>query len=467
MKDQIFREYDIRGKVPSELSVDEVYKLTKAVLYFFKEQNPNLKSIAVGNDGRIHSPQIKEEMCRAIQDSGCDVFYIGMCTSPILYYTMHNFPVDAGLMITASHNGPEYNGIKICLGKENVWGKDIQVIKNYYKAGKALAADKQGSFQEHNVIDSYVAYLKNQFSDLVGDPIKAIVDCGNGAAGTVLPQLIKAMEWPNVDLLFAEVDGTYPNHQADPIVEENMQDVKRVLQTTDKEVGLGLDGDCDRMTPMTKEGELVSGDKLLALFAQPIAQSTQDIAVVFDIKCSAGLPELLTQWHAKPIISPSGHSIIKQAMKKHKAVLAGELSCHFFFGDRYFGYDDGVYAMMRLFELIKQSGKSLGELVKVFPKKYSTSEFRIESAQEKLPDMVREIKEKLMTRKGGELLTIDGVRLTTEDGWGMLRASNTQPVLCVRFEGNSPEGLCRLRDEFVELMKPYYDAAFLEKTFAL
>ena len=232
-------------------------------------------------------------------------------------------------MITASHNGPEYNGIKICLGKGSVWGEDIQTIKEYFKAGKKIESDTQGSFHEEPVIDAYIAYLKDQFSDLVGDPIKAIVDCGNGAGGTVMPHLIRAMEWSNVDTLFEEVDGTYPNHQADPIVEKNMLDVRKVLHTTDKEVGLGLDGDCDRMTPMAKSGELISGDKLLALFAQPIVKTMPKAGVVFDIKCSAGLPELLTQWGATPIISPSGHSIIKKAMKDHTAVLAGELKLSF------------------------------------------------------------------------------------------------------------------------------------------
>lgn len=467
MKDHIFRQYDIRGKVGSELLLDEVYRLAQAIVYLFQEKNPQIKTIAVGNDGRVHSPAIQKEVCRALQDSGIDVLYIGTCPSPILYYTLHNYPVDAGLMITASHNGPDYNGIKICLGKESVWGADIALLRDYYKAGKKVQPQSRGSYREQKIIPDYISYLKKQFFHLIGFQHNVVVDCGNGAAGTVLPQLVAAFEWPAVTLLYPEVDGTYPHHEADPTVDKNMADVRALLATTDAEFGLGLDGDCDRMAPMTKQGELVSGDKLLALFAQPIIKECGAISVVFDIKCSAGLPELLTAWLATPLISPSGHSIIKKRMKDSSAVLAGELSCHFFFADRYFGYDDGIYAMLRLFELVQQTGKSLDELVAIFPVKYSIPEVRIECALEAQQSIVEEIKNKFSHQEGVDVLTIDGVRVTSQHGWGMVRGSNTQPVLCVRFEGNSPEGLAHIQDDFIAVMRPYFDAALLRESFGV
>ena len=368
MQDHIFRLYDIRGKVETELPVSQVEALTHAIAYYFKQQKPGITTIAVGADGRTHSPAIKDRVCKALLESGFDVVFVGVCPSPVLYFSLFNLPVDAGIMITASHNGPEYNGLKICLGTESVWGTELQKIKKLYKEHVKLACTTHGTYREEPVIDMYVAWLKQHFLHLVGLPVKAVIDCGNGAGGTVMPQLVKAMAWPNVKLLYEQVDGTYPHHEADPTVEENMSDVKELLATSDLQLGIGLDGDCDRMAAMTKAGQLVQGDKLLAVFAREIIKHHPGATVVFDIKCSAGLPELLSAWKARPVMSPSGHSIIKGAMKKEHALLGGELSCHFFFKDRYFGYDDAFYAMLRLFELLKD-GSTLDQLLAFSPKK--------------------------------------------------------------------------------------------------
>lgn len=463
MVDHIFRQYDIRAKIGSELRLDEVYDIARAIAYYFKSKNPSIKTVAVGADGRTHSPAMKADVCRALQESGLDVVFVGVCPSPVVYFSQFTLPVDAGLMITASHNGPEYNGIKICLNKESVWGQEIQEIKELVKHKKALKAENPGSYREHDLIEEYTDWLKNHFPHLVNMPLRAVIDCGNGAAGTVLPRLIKKMDWKDVQLLYPEVDGTYPNHEADPTVPENMEDVKKLMSTGSFDVGLGLDGDCDRMVPMTATGELVSGDKTLALFSQSIVEQNPGCSIVFDIKCSSGLPELLEKWGGTPCMSPSGHSIIKNQMKQNGALLAGELSCHFFFADRYFGYDDGIYAAMRLFEYLMQEQKPLHELLEMFPKKWNTPEIRMSCDQDQMNTIIESVKERFAKRDDISLMTIDGVRATMKDGWGMVRSSNTQPVICLRFEANSPERLDDIKKDFADALQPFFSKDDLMK----
>jgi phosphomannomutase/phosphoglucomutase len=441
MKDVIFREYDIRGVVDHELHLDQVYDLTRAIAFYFHHKNPATKTIAVAMDGRIHSPAIKDEVCRALQDSGIDVFFVGTCPTPALYFSLFTKPVDGGIMITASHNGKEFNGMKICLGTNSIWGKEIQEIKNLYNQKKYCAAQSRGTITHHPIIPEYIAWLTNHFRHLRGMPLRMIIDCGNGAAGTVLPDLVAAMQWHNVTLLYPEVDGTYPHHEADPTIAANMRDIQTLLATTDAAVGIGLDGDCDRMVPMTKEGFLVPGDQLLSLFAQQILAQHPGAGIVFDIKSSSGLIELLHAWQAQPVMSPSGHSIIKDMMHKHTAILGGELSCHFFFKDRYFGYDDGIYAMLRMCEIVHASGKSLSELLKIFPRKCSSAELRLACPENKKQIIVHQLKQLFTSLPNAQVITIDGVRATFPFGWGLVRPSNTQASLSMRFESDTKDGL--------------------------
>lgn len=472
MLDVIFREYDIRGKVGSELLIDQVYDLTRAIIYYLEQQQPEIKTIAVGMDARLHSQAIKEEVCRAIQDSGLNVLFIGMCPSPVLYFALHTQPVEAGLMITASHNPKDYNGIKICLGKEAVWGKQIQEIKELYKQKKQIAANTRGAYQELVLIPIYIEWLAKHFNHLIGMDLAAVVDSGNAAGGMVMPELVKRMQWQQVTLLCAEVDGNYPNHEADPTVEKNMVDVKSVLQTDSLEtkgqqpvLGIGLDGDCDRMAAMTRHGFLVPGDQLLAIFATQVVQQHPGAAVVFDIKSSSGLIEVLNKLHAKPVVSATGHSFIKQAMKKSNALLGGELSCHFFFHDRYFGFDDGIYAMMRLFEILTQSDKTFEQLLMMFPKTFSTRELRVPCREEDKKAIITAVHDFFAKRADAKLMTIDGVRVDMEDGWGIVRASNTQPVMSMRFESNSPHGLQVVKELFIDALAPYYTHHELQQIF--
>lgn len=273
-----------------------------------------------------------------------------------------------------------------------------------------------------------------------------------------MPELIEQMGWKNVSLLYEEVDGTFPNHEADPTVEKNMRDVKKAVTSQSFDFGIGLDGDCDRMTPMTQHGELVSGDKLLALFAQTVLAEHPGAGVVFDIKSSSGLIELLEQWGAQPIMSPSGHSIIKDMMTKHGALLGGEISCHFFFKDRYFGYDDGIYAALRLIELLHTTQQPLSELLTVFPKKESSQEFRLFCPDEKKQDVIQAMKDALSQANDVEISTIDGVRAVFPFGWGIVRASNTQAALSMRFESDTKEGLKKVIERFYALLANHLDA---------
>jgi len=463
MHKHIFREYDIRGKVGSELVIEEVYALVRAVAVYFLQEKPLTKKVVVGFDGRVHSPAIKKEVCRALQDSGLDVVCIGICPTPVVYFALHTLPFDAGIMITASHNGPEYNGFKINLGTESVWGKEIQKIRALYEADAQQTAQECGTYTEYSLTDTYISWLQSHFSHLQNIDTTMIFDCANGAVGAILPQLVQKMGWKNATLLYADVDGTFPNHEADPIIEKNAEALRAIIARSGAAFGMGFDGDGDRMAPVTQEGVLLGGDQLLVLYAQGILQHIPDAALVYDIKCSQIVPALVTKAGGKPFVSPSGHSIIKTELRKHAAMLAGELSCHFFFADRYFGYDDGIYAALRLIELLHTSQKSLDVLVEALPKTCSMPELRFACAEEDKGLLVACAKSYFAERDFKELTFVDGVRVDMGYGWGLIRASNTQPVICIRCESDSPEGLQTIKRDFLQALSDQIDVRKLSQ----
>lgn len=487
MNSIIFKEYDIRGIVGKDFFVEKTYTLTRAILTFVKSKHPGTSSIIIGNDGRVHSEAIKKEMTAACIDFGFDVIDIGLCPTPAVYFAAQTFNLPVALAITASHNPAEYNGIKMT----GIWGKQIKEIQSIYEdlvRGEELflpasrvdlnstlrpaqggPQDKLrlGSVIHHDIISDYISFLTNHFSHLKGKTINAVIDCGNGSAGSVIPRLVQAMDWNNVRLLFADVDGTFPNHEADPTVNENMVFVKQALANDSTlTLGIGFDGDADRMNPMTYDGYLVPGDRLLALFAQDIIIEHPGASVVFDIKSSQALIETLETINARPCIAPSGHSLIKEAISKHGALLAGELSCHFFFKDRYFGYDDGIYAALRLIELIDKTGKSLAQQLQPLPTKVSSPEFRIKCDSDATKDqIVAHVKNIFAARADTALITIDGVRAQMNYGWGLARASNTQPVISLRFESDTSQGLTLVKEDFIKALQPFFDAAALKDEF--
>jgi len=465
MPSTIFRQYDIRGKVGSQIDIDQMYNVGRALAYFFNKKS-SVKKIAIGMDGRIHSPFIKDALVNAMLDSGLDVVFIGLCHSPALYFAMHTEQFDAGIMVTASHNPKEYNGIKVCIGTSNMWRVEIQELYELYAADAKIEAHAKGVYSEQDIIASYIAWLVKHFTHLQGMSLPVVIDCANGAAGSVIPLLVKQMGWKDTKVLYPDIDGTYPHHEADPTVLENMHDVQQTLEKDrDLLIGVGFDGDADRMAAMTKKGRLVPGDLLLGLFAQQVVHEFPGATIVFDIKSSLALIRYLNLLGAKPVISPSGHSIIKEEMKKHGALLGGELSCHFFFHDRYFGYDDGVYAMLRLFELIAQ-GNNLDQLLEVYQVMCTSPEFRIACDEQKKSLIVQTVSDIFAQHDQAELITIDGVRVTMPYGWGLLRASNTQPALSIRFESDTPEDLAHIKQDFIKVLAPFYEETFLHETFS-
>lgn len=464
MKDNIFREYDIRGIVGTELLIEESYDLGKAIVTFLKKQDPSLREIVIGKDGRSHSTPICDNLIQAITDLGLDVIDIGLIPTPTMYFSLQHLKKKMGFVVTASHNPKKYNGIKMW----GTWGKDIQAIKKIYreKTFAPQAESKGKHLSDASVVEAYVDYLVEDFSHLKNLTINTVFDCGNGSAGIVMPALVKKMGWKNTELLFPEVDGDFPNHEADPTVAKNMTFVKDSLaKSKTLNLGIGFDGDCDRMSPMTKEGVLVPGDKLLAIYAKKVIANNPGAAIVFDIKASSAPMELVKQWGAKPILSPSGHSLIKKAIKDHGALLGGELSCHFFFKDRYFGYDDAIYAGLRLLEIIHEEAKTLTQILEVCPDRVSSPELRIacssDSEKTKIVDHAKKI---FAAKKDIELITIDGIRAHMDYGWGLIRASNTQPVICLRFESTSQEGIDKVKKDFIDALAPYIKPAQLDAT---
>jgi phosphomannomutase/phosphoglucomutase len=467
MLDNIFREYDIRGIVGTELIIEECYHLGQAIVSFLASKHPTSKTIIVGRDGRLHSTAIYEQITRAITDLGFDVIDVGVCPTPVVYFAVQHLGIETALMITASHNPGEYNGIKIW----GVAGSQIATIGKMFKEKNIIKpiSPAPGMITSSSMLEAYIEYLASLFPHLQNIQVNALIDCGNGAGGIAMQPLIKRMGWQGATLLFGDVDGTFPNHEPDPTVAEHMHVMANELANNPSyAVGIGLDGDCDRMDPMTKEGLVVPGDHLLALFAGDVAKTNPGATVVCDIKSSGSLIDVLNALGAQACVAPSGHSHIKQSMKENKALLAGELSCHFFFHDRYFGYDDGIYAALRLIELLHTSKRTLTQLLSAIPQKVSSPEIRIACKSDgDKQGIVDNIKKVFATRTDLELITIDGIRAHMSYGWGLVRASNTQPVICLRFESDSMAGLDRVKNDFYQLLLPYFDEQLLRSKIEL
>ncbi len=464
MNPNIFREYDIRGIVGKDFKLEETSNLAKAIFTYFIKHDPLLSKIIIGTDGRTHSPIIKKAAIEAATMMGLNVIDIGLCPTPLFYFSLFNTEATTGIVITASHNPKEYNGIKICLNQKMVWGDKIRAIYQIYQSQLFAQSTIQGTVTQIDIITPYIDWMENNFPHLKNIAINAAIDSGNGAAGVVIPKLIERMGWENTTLLCQDVDGNFPNHEADPTNISNMNCVINALRNNPTlEFGLGLDGDADRMNPITKTELLIPGDELLALYSQQVIKNNPHAAVVFDIKSSLSLIEELKRLGAKACIAPSGHSYIKEAMLNNNALLAGELSCHFFFKDKYFGYDDGIYAMIRLIEILQITKQPLEKLLESFPKKTSSKEFRISCPDEEKQSIINHVKQFFASKQCKEIITIDGIRAQMEYGWGLARASNTQPVISLRFESDNNQDLRKIKNDFIEALTPYFHNAELDE----
>lgn len=452
----IFKEYDIRGIVDEEFLIDDVDDIGAAIVTYLLSKDPFIKKVAVGSDGRIHSPLIKEKLIRTMLSYGWDVIDIEVCTTPVVYFSGHVLPVEGACMITASHNPGNYNGIKICYKNQNVFGNEIKRIQEIY-SNRAFAprALNGGSLQKYDLIADYIQDLADRFPQLIGADIHGILDCGNGAAGTVLPRLIEKMQWKQIALLYPEVDGSYPHHIADPTVENNMKDLRDVLTSSTAQFGLGFDGDCDRMAPITKQGRLVKGDQLLTILSKPILEANPGGAVVFDISSSMFLHEIIKEWGGKAILARTGVASIKKAMEESRSLIGGEISCHTVFKDKYFGFDDGIYSMMRLFDLLHKTKSTLEELLEQLPSSISSPTYRIPCEKSICLQVIEELMEQFSSWEGAETICTDGLRLHLANSWAIVRPSNTEPLISMRFEGRREEDLVSLIRLFEPVLNRY------------
>ena len=451
---KIFREYDIRGNADRELSDPIVYSIGKAYASLLKESGG--KRVALGQDVRLSSPRIARSMEDALLSSGVNVLDVGKVPTPLLYFSLFKLPVDGGIMITGSHNPSADNGIKMALGKETIFGSTIQEIRRRTSAFPPSANGHpapKGVRTDSPVRESYLSEMTANFGKLPlfqGRPLRVVFDCGNATAGLVARDLYSAL---GIELhcLYEEPDGHFPHHHPDPTVPENLSDLIVHVRKNQADLGIAFDGDSDRIGVVTGTGDILFGDQLLLLFAQQVLKTLPGAVILSEVKASRILYDEVARMGGQPLMWKAGHSLIKAKMKETKAPLAGEMSGHIFFSDRYYGYDDALYAGIRLLELLTLRQESLTDLLSPFPKAFSTPEIRRDSSDERKFEVVKRLRE-ILFQKHYTFSDIDGVRIDFPDGWGLVRASNTQPVLVLRFEGPTPEKRDAIQQEIETLL---------------
>lgn len=425
----IFREYDIRGIVDRDLD-EEVYEtIGKAFGTYVADYGARV--VSLGRDCRLSSPAYARAMTLGINSTGIDVIDIGMVTTPMLYFSLYNLEVGGGVMITASHNPGEYNGIKLCRGKESVFGAEIQKIREIADSGKFRHGS--GSSENEDVQEKYMSFLKENINIKPG--IKVGIDYGNGMVGMIGPRAFREFGC-DVTELYVTPDGTFPNHHPDPTVEENVAELADTVRKKGLTLGIGFDGDGDRAGVIDENGNIVWGDMLVLIFARDVLSRIKGAKIIGDVKCSNRLFNGIREAGGEPIMWKTGHSLIKDKMRVEGASLAGEMSGHMFFADKFFGYDDALYAALRLLEIISSTGKTVTQLLEGVPPAISTPEIRVDCPEEIKFMVVDKVKASLEAKY--DTIDIDGVRVEFPDGWGLIRASNTQPALVLRFEAQTP-----------------------------
>ncbi|HEX6124627.1 MAG TPA: phosphomannomutase/phosphoglucomutase [Pyrinomonadaceae bacterium] len=437
MNTNIFREYDIRGIVGDHLTDETVAILGRAIGTFFAQNGA--KRIAIGYDARKSSPAFSDLLTRGFNASGLDVVLIGMVPTPVLYHTVFTKNVDGGVMITGSHNPPDHNGFKICLGKSTLFGSQIQEIKEIAVSGEFI--NGEGSIETIAVLDDYCSDIVSRL-EMGPRRLKAVVDAGNGMGGVTGVPVYKAL---GVDLIemFTEPDSSFPNHHPDPTVTENLQDVIRAVHDHKADIGLAFDGDGDRIGVVDEAGRIIWGDELMILLSRSILVDNPGATIIAEVKCSQNLFDDIRKHGGVPVMWKAGHSLIKAKMKETSAALAGEMSGHIFFADRFYGFDDATYAGGRVLEILSKTGQPLSALLADIPPTFSTPELRINCSDVKKFQVVAAIAEHFAATN--EVITIDGARILFEHGWGLVRASNTQEILVLRFEADSSEHLNEIR----------------------
>lgn len=438
---EIFREYDIRGVVEKDLTPDVVEKLGRA--FGSHVIGASGKSVVVGRDVRLSGDSLFASLSKGLTASGCDVVDIGRVPTPTLYFAEYHLKTDAAVMITGSHNPPEFNGFKLILNKGGFWGKQIQELAREMRSG--TFATGKGAITKTDVIEPYIKMVKGKIQ--LTKKIKVVIDSGNGCGGLLAPRLFKEMGCEVIEL-FSEPDGLFPNHHPDPTVLKNTLQLREAVVKHGAALGIGYDGDADRIGVVDEKGNLLYGDQALMIFARDILSRRKGSKVIFDVKCSRNLPEWVVKYGGIPIMSPTGHSIIKQRMHDEGAPLAGEMSAHIFFGEDYYGYDDAIFATAKMLKIIDDAGEPVSAFLKEVPHMESTPEIRVDCPDSEKFGIVKELVE--YYRAKYKVIDIDGVRIDFAQGWGLIRASNTQPVLVMRFEAETKDALERYKREVYE-----------------
>ena len=439
ISESIFRENDIRGTYPEELNELVIKEIAKGIAKkCFQE---DISSIVVARDGRLSGESLLTTFCDAIAQYGIDVNNIGLATSPMLYFAAKKENSKSGVMITGSHNPKNYNGIKMVINDNSVSGSEIlSLIKN----DETLNDLSVGNIIYSDIKEIYISeILKNIDTDI--SKLKVVIDSGNGAAGFIAPELFKRLGCDVIEL-YSEVDGNFPNHHPDPGKLENLEDIISEVKNKNADIGFAFDGDGDRVGLITNLGDMIFPDKQMMLFSEDILKNKKG-SIVFDVKCSNYLSNLILKNGGTPIMAPTGHFHIKKAIKKNNALLGGEMSGHIFFNDKWYGFDDGPYAAVRAAEILAKSNRSIAEIFGDFPESFSTPELNITVTDENKFEII----DRFMANSNidGDKILIDGLRVNFNDGWGLLRASNTTPKLVLRFEGDTEESMDRIQNEFI------------------
>ena len=439
MNPAIFREYDIRGVADRDYDVAFARQLGLAYATFVEPSGA--RRVSVGRDCRLTSDKYAESLKEGLRAGGLDVVDLGMCPTPLVYFSLFHLDLDGGIQVTGSHNPPDQNGFKVCVGKATIHGEQIQELRRMIESGRFRATAAPGKEERFAVIPAYQEHLIHQFATLPRR-LKVVVDAGNGAAGPVAPRILEAMGC-ELRTLFCEPDGRFPNHHPDPTVEANVRDLIAAVKQDGADLGIAFDGDADRLGLVDHTGRILWGDEMLILFARDILATRPGAVVVSEVKCSQRLFDDIAARGGRAIMWKAGHSLLKAKMKETKAVLGGEMSGHLFFADRYFGYDDAIYAACRMLDLVARAGRPLASLLADLPPAVNTPEIRVDCPDALKFTIAEKVKERF--RKDYEIIDVDGVRVKFPDGWGLIRASNTQPVLVMRFEATTPAKLAEYR----------------------
>jgi len=435
----IFREYDIRGIYPEEINEDVISQIARAIS--IKCEQENVSKICVGRDGRLSGESLLSSLSSSLSDYGIDVENIGLVTTPLLYFAAKNNKYKSGVMITGSHNPKNYNGVKLVINDKPVSGSEIYKLIHEHKN----TSDASGKITFIDVREKYISEVLKNIKLEGKKKIKVVIDCGNGAAGCIAPKLFKDLGCEVIEL-YSEVDGNFPNHHPDPGKIENLKELIAEVKASKADLGLAFDGDGDRVGLVTDKGDIIFPDKILMMLSEEILKKEKG-SIIFDVKCSNALPEIIKKAGGTPIMSPTGHFHIKNGIKEHNPLLAGEMSGHIFFNDKWYGFDDGHYSGARIIELISLKNNSISNINDELPKLYSTPELNISVTDENKFKIIEDFSSQCSLQ--GEKITIDGLRINFQNGWGLIRASNTTPKLVMRFEGNSIEALNDIQNDFI------------------